>query len=178
MDMKYLLIYILSFVMLSGCQATEIRKKYYPNGQLEEVASYKGEKLHGPYKAYFENGQIRDDGNYENNRMIGIWKQWYENGVQMTESTYKNGHVSNFQFWDKDGKQTVKNGTGTMTLTYPKGNPMSQNSYKNCLMDGKWTSWHDNGQIMSVFYYELGKPVGEWLYWDEEGNLIKREKQK
>lgn len=176
--MKHLLIYILSFAALCGCEATEIKKKYYPNGQLEEVASYKGDKLHGPYKAYFENGQIRAEERYKNNRKIGVCKYWYVNGVQMMEAIYKKGHLSNFQFWDKDGKQTAKNGTGVVMFSYPNGKPLSQVSYKNCLMHGKWISWYDNGQIAAVYYYDLGKPVGEWSYWDEEGNLIKKEKQK
>jgi antitoxin component YwqK of YwqJK toxin-antitoxin module len=52
------------------------------------------------------------------------------------------------------------------------------NSYE--LYVGKWKSWYHNGQIKQEYEYDdnsrtLSTPIGHWLYYNEEGKIIKEE---
>lgn len=37
---------------------------------------------------------------------------------------------------------------------------------------GLWTTYHLNGKSASQGHYELGRRVGEWKYWDENGEPV------
>lgn len=37
---------------------------------------------------------------------------------------------------------------------------------------GLWTTYHANEKMASQGHYELGHKVGEWKYWDENGEPI------
>lgn len=175
MIMRHICFLIIIF-SLSACSKEEVKKEFYKNGQLKEVTTYKGHQLYGPYEAFYENGQIRAKGSYEEGKMVGTWKYWYENGLQMSEGTYKGNQLVNLQAWDKEGNQTIKDCTGIAILYYPDGSPMSQVSYKDCLMHGEWITWFEGGQEESRIYYERGIPTGVWRFWNPDGTLQKAEK--
>ncbi len=173
--MRYhLLILILCF--LTVCTKTVVKKDFYKNGQLKEEISYKGGQAHGLYEAYYENGKLRVKGIYENGKMVGTWKYWYDNGSLMSQGTYEENKLINLQAWDKEGNQTIKDGTGTAILFYPDGTPMSQVTYKDCLMDGEWKTWFENGKLESEFYFDNGNPTGIWKFWNPDGTLQRVEK--
>lgn len=163
-------------VLLMACSDEKVVKELYSNGQIKEAIPYKGDQIHGEYLAYYESGQIRAKGLYEDGKMAGIWKYWYENGSQMSEGTYKNNQLINLQAWDNGGDQTIIDCNGTAILRYPDGRPMSQVSYKNCLMHGEWITWFEDGQVESEFYYDEGVPAGIWKFWNPDGTLQKVEK--
>ena len=43
---------------------------------VEEIYTYKNNKLHGPYKKYNSFGKIREDGNYKDGKRHGQWKYY------------------------------------------------------------------------------------------------------
>lgn len=43
------------------------------------------------------------------------------------------------------------------------------NDYKR---HGLWTTYHANGEKASQGYYDHGRQVGEWSYWDETGRRV------
>ena len=47
--------------------------------------------------------------------------------------------------------------------------------FVNGLEDGVSYTWHDNGQRESLAFYSEGQYIGEWIFWDREGNETKRE---
>ena len=85
------------------------------------------------------------------------------------------GKVININYWDENGKQLVIEGTGIVEKYYPSGQIESIMSYRNSVFDGKCETWFPNGIKASETFYEKGKPVGIWRYWNEYGNLIKKE---
>jgi len=173
-------IYYLTILVITGylkaCSGNEVRSEYYTNGQLKESTEYRGDLPHGYFKAYYESGDLRASGSFEEGIMVGTWKYWYKDGTQMSEGVYKDGQLTNMQAWDKVGNQTIKDCNGTAILYYPTGVPMSQVSYKNCLMDGKWITWFEDGNVESEFYYDAGIPTGIWKFWNPDGTLQKAEK--
>lgn len=37
---------------------------------------------------------------------------------------------------------------------------------------GLWTTYHLNGKKESQGHYDLGRPVGDWSHWDEQGQRV------
>ena len=40
------------------------------------------------------------------------------------------------------------------------------------VVDGRWTSWHENGQVREVGEYSMGAEVGDWSWFDDNGQRI------
>lgn len=83
------------------------------------------------------------------------------------------------------------------TTYYPNGKPQMEGSYQNSRRNGKWTYWHENGNLWSegIFadgkaegkrttYFSNGKVqyegnykmdmrVGIWRFFDENGRMLK-----
>lgn len=53
---------------------SEIRQRFYPDGQLISQRSYKSNKLNGPFMEYYPNGHLQREGSYKSNRPDGEWK--------------------------------------------------------------------------------------------------------
>jgi len=48
-----------------------------------------------------------------------------------------------------------------------------KSTVKKNKLDGKWISYHANGQMLDSGYLVKGIPNGIWKVWDSDGNLIK-----
>lgn len=40
------------------------------------------------------------------------------------------------------------------------------------VLHGRWTSWHENGQVQEQGWYENHREVGDWQWWDDNGQRI------
>jgi hypothetical protein len=40
------------------------------------------------------------------------------------------------------------------------------------VVDGRWTSWHDNGQVREVGEYSMGAEVGDWSWFEDNGQRV------
>jgi len=40
------------------------------------------------------------------------------------------------------------------------------------VLHGRWTSWHENGQVQEQGWYENHREVGGWQWWDDNGQRI------
>ena len=79
-------------------------KRWFENGQLEEVSVYRDDKLEGPYKGWYKNGQLLEECLFRDNKLEGLYKSWYENGQLMNEGEYKNGKLEGpWKEWYEDG---------------------------------------------------------------------------
>ena len=148
---------------------------WYENGQIESEGNYINDWENGKWTQWYKNGQIKQEGNYKTPPFDfgrdGKWTYWYENGQIMSEKYYNDDK--------EDGISIVstswyENGNIFKVTNYnSKGNPVSQTqyyasvsgqkqwelNYKNKILDGKLTRWHENGQIKSVATYKDGKCI-------------------
>jgi antitoxin component YwqK of YwqJK toxin-antitoxin module len=42
---------------------------------------------------------------------------------------------------------------------------------QNCVKDGKWTMWYENGAVYSEQYYKNGQPNGVWKNFQTDGSI-------
>jgi len=177
-NMRYIkkILIVASIVLaLASCSEIEVHRDYYANGVLKEEYSMKKGQFDGKYKALYSNGKPQAIGEFSDGKMDGIWQHFYQNGKRQSIEEHLDGKLVNFNYWDEEGKQLVIDGTGVAEKYYPSGQIESVMSYRNNVFDGKCETWFPNGIKASETFYENGKPILSWRYWDEYGNLIKTE---
>jgi len=165
---------VLFFFVLSSCD-TVVHRDYYSNDTLKEEYSLRNGKFIGDYRAFYSDGKPSALGRYKNGKMDGMWQYFYESGKRQSIEDHVNGKLVNFNYWDENGIQLVINGTGVAERYDSYGVLESVMSYRNCVFHGKLETWFSNGVKSSEFFYDSGRPVGVWSYWDEFGELIKTE---
>jgi antitoxin component YwqK of YwqJK toxin-antitoxin module len=66
----------------------------YKFGRVIEKSSYKNGKLHGTYRSYFNNSdKLQKEAEYVDGIQHGVFKQFNEEGQVVLEYQYKNGEV-------------------------------------------------------------------------------------
>ncbi|RPH31200.1 MAG: toxin-antitoxin system YwqK family antitoxin [Bacteroidales bacterium] len=174
-QLQYLLYLTLGLFILSSCE-TQVHRDYYSDGTLKEEYCIRKGKFTGKYKAFYQDGKPHAIGEYRKGKMTGLWQYYYSDGKTQSIQKFTNGKATSIDFWDKDGTQVIKDGTGVAKLYDSSGLIESIMSYKDNVFHGKCETWFPNGIKATELYYEDGKPKGTWRYWNENGELIKTEK--
>lgn len=206
MKKNLLLITILLFTSIVSAQWTELvemaeeRNKpeeyyeYYDNGNIA-FKSFKDKdgNLNGMTIIYYENGNIKVKGNFVKDSFDGDVYFYNEEGVltelknftlgdiKTSKQYYQNGQLESEEYYMYGIKLRVKgyysNGNlfyeqqstnhPTNTIYYENGEKKAEGSFK---MDGK-------GEFITDENEKLIK-IGEWKYYDENGNLTLKETYK
>lgn len=172
----YFILLLVFILIYSSCNKTNVYKKYYPNGSLEEKGKVRNGQFIGDYVYYSEEGIILAEGKFRDGHPVGIWHYYYSDGSILSIQEYnKKGKTVALDCWDQNGNQVVKNGTGTFIKYFPDGSVESIINYKDYKFDGLNEGWYSNGIKEHEFYYQDGKPVGTWRFWDMNGILYRTE---
>lgn len=117
------------------------------------------------------------------------------NWVTKTQSTFANGNTKTEYTYLVSNKDTLQiqfteyheNGTikikgefdlnnkrhGTWKAFYADSTQWSVGTYNHGIEEGKKTVWYANGQKRFEGLYKNGKESGAWMYWNEQGKLVK-----
>lgn len=131
-------------------------KDYFMNGQIEMTCScsslnpflkelsfsffsYSPNIIQGLYKRWYKNGQIKFECNYIDNKAEGIAKYWNEPGQLGFQYTFKQGHANG------EEKEWRSN-----------GNPYTVGEFYNDGLNGNWTFFDKNGNLVSQRKYDKG----------------------
>lgn len=131
---------------------------YYIDGQIQMSGIYKSKrfkKKQGHFVYFFENGQKKSEGDYNNDHNIGSWTAWHETGELHLEAQY-----------DNKGYRT-----GYWKCWYSSGVLDYEGEYINDEKEKGWLWYFENGQMSSKEIYSKGE-LGEFEYWDENGNRV------
>src|SRR5579872_2551990 len=66
-------------------------KWYYPDGQLQETATYDNGKIVGKRMIYYANGKLQDSASYADGKLTGERTTYYKNGNKQFNGNYNNG---------------------------------------------------------------------------------------
>lgn len=96
-------------------------------------------------------------------------KEYYSNGVICCEGTLWNGHrIKNWKFY-------YPNGQIEADINFMK------EELEGCIcgeLDGEWKEYYENGKLKEKGRYIIGRRVGKFIKYDEEGNKISEEEYK
>lgn len=166
----------------------EIKEFHESTGNLERI--YKINRLvksnlspsstFGIYKTYYENGKIQQEGNltlnyikgdnFKNDLLVGVWKFYYDNGQLESTGLYSINKWTNTSHKDKEWKYFYKNG-----ILKEKGNYKAE-EISNDFKVGKWQEFYENGKLKTINNYLNNKLEGDYIEYDENGRVIKKEK--
>ncbi len=156
---------------------------YYPNGKIKtvNVMSDNGRKARSV--SYFPGGGKMAMGNYVNEKRDSIWQFFSEyDSKLLSEENYRNGEKNGFSivYYGGDGiaeKSNWKDGKmdGKWQQFYTDGKIKIQGNYKDGLRDGQVKTFFDSGQVMMDGQYSQGDPSGTWFYYNEKGEMLKKE---
>lgn len=157
---------------------------FYENGnpkKLEHKLPDKDERI-GEYKEWYDNGQLAKTGTYISaHEREGKWLEFYKDGNIKLEADFKNGNFLVQNFWNENGEQTLKDGTGLYTFNFSSGEGYlrrNEQAYKNFKLHGQQKTYY-NG-VLSLYqemengrengytrtYYKNGKIKQEIIYKD------------
>jgi antitoxin component YwqK of YwqJK toxin-antitoxin module len=141
-----------------------------------------------PYKAYYPGGsQISYEGKVINNQMNGLWRSYYENGNLKSSVMYKNGKVDGIAyFYYNDGKETpmaevtfIEDVINGMYKEYfQNGAQKAKLNYEEGKLDGDAEFYFPTGSIQAKGEFKDDEKRGKWLFYNEKGELISKEKMK
>jgi len=124
--------------------------------------NYTNGKRNGEFTFFFSNGNMDRKGLYENNHRIGKWEYFYPDAkLKQSVLFYPTEGIDNFvvvDYFDREGKQLIKSGTGKWINDSIKGSLFENlnlyrltGQYKDSLKVGNWklTRLSDNKMIHS-----------------------------
>ena len=79
---------LLALLVMSSFLFAEVKKAYYPGGELKHERTYKNGIQEGITKGYYQSGELQYEVPYKNGKEEGIVKENYKIGELQYERTY------------------------------------------------------------------------------------------
>ena len=162
----------------------DIKREYYPSGNVKIVASYKDDVPQGVRREFSEDGEVVAgyiylDGNIIGEGIIdeegikdGPWKEYYPNGALKSVGTYDIGkRIGAWKFYypneqleqigsyNKDGKAD-----GAWTWYYATGDLLREETYFNGMIDGFSIEYDEYGAVIAEGEYLEDEKEGKWNF--------------
>lgn len=106
---------------------------FFEEGKVFKEVPYLDGNIHGTLKRWYINGNLAIESEYKNGESWGLWKEYYENGRLKEEGNYMGRKFEVKNFWDSEGAQTMKDGTGYKIEKYGY---LESDVYKQFFNDG------------------------------------------
>lgn len=90
----------------------------YETGELKSEIEYKNGIENGTLKLWHRNGTLKMITTNVNGKTNGLWQEYYENGQIKEENNVVEDKFYPINFWDSEGNQLLKNGTGKMICEF------------------------------------------------------------
>jgi len=161
-----------------------LMKEYYDDGEtLMRVTYFKSDTAQGQFKAYYPDGAILQEGSFENGILAGEVKSYFQNGNLKALGNFENGlpegialelDIKGDTIYQYSYHQGLLEGK---SKKYKEGKINEISHYTKGTLNGEYHSYHPNGEVYIKGNYKNGRPNGLWLFYNEEGILIKEEQR-
>jgi antitoxin component YwqK of YwqJK toxin-antitoxin module len=148
-----------------GEDSLYLLRTYLLNGKKFSEVWFKWQTRHGTGKFYYNNGQLAYSFNYRNDTIVGMPEAYTPTGEKRPESY-------------------AKNGTGIVRIYHPTTyNLILDYTIKNCLKEGPYATWYENGNAQEEGFFVHDSLVGDYRKWyksgfinfEKKGNRLKNE---
>ena len=151
---------------------------YYKSGQLRKHYFYKDKKKYGTWKYYTESGEVYKQEIYLNDSLLKDPSEVFmiNNKDTVIQKGWKReyyhlGPIINIK---SETHYDEGNPNGYSVEYLESGAVKKMFNYKNGLLSGKQFEYYFDNNLKLISEYKKGRKVGEWIYYDEEGNIIKK----
>jgi antitoxin component YwqK of YwqJK toxin-antitoxin module len=147
--------------------------RYHPNGKIQVEGYFKFGNEDSIQRTFNDKGIKIQEGNFSEGKKIGSWNTYYENGKIQSETSYADSIAKLTGYFNKQGVQTVTNGTGVLIEENDLGKTSSKTTYTNGIQDGLFEAYFSKGNIQTSGYYVKGIKDGKWNEFFNDGKLRK-----
>jgi antitoxin component YwqK of YwqJK toxin-antitoxin module len=135
---------------------------YHPKKIVAQKGNFKNNIPDGQWQTWYPGGQLKNEGAIINNHLSGTWKYWYENGQPMSERSYI--------YSDSMAGQPAHQ-------SYPayKVEKVLDDFAPDGKLEGKGTTWYENGNKESVLNYHNDSLSGVCAWFRENGSPSSKE---
>lgn len=148
----------------------ETRVDYYKNGRQKVIQTYYKGKPHGVRREYSPKGEVVESYLFYEGELLGIgiidldgkkqgpWKELYKRNVLKAEGNYVDSRpIGNWKYYLPNGELEIEG-------TYDKQGRRV----------GEWFWYYENSKPLREANYDLGKLEGEFVEYDEDGNILSK----
>ena len=142
-------ILLLSLLIISCNRVTapndvHINREYYESGELKRIITHNNENMTAEMTVYYKDGALMGKGSMINNKINGKAFGYHQNGnIAM---------VCNF---------VEDSFHGYAALYYDSKIIKYEGSYDMGIIDGEWTAYMQDGDILREYVYENGQLITE-----------------
>ncbi len=83
--------------------------RYYDDGSVREVGTFKNDKPDGRWIEYTREGAIKTEAIYANGEKEGKWFVWTEDGEYLYEVVYQDNKLKNASRWKIEDRNAIAN---------------------------------------------------------------------
>lgn len=159
-------------------------KYFFPNGNIEKIEHYKRGKLQGDIEYYFPDGKLYGKGNYHKSKLDKIFTWYFRSGNIEQVTTYSNGIKIDTSVYYTQIKGHypiviyVYNKKGELLL-FQEFTALEHYLRNETIYDienkkEKIIFYYPNGKIQTIGYRINKKDWGEYIEYDELGNIIRK----
>lgn len=171
-------IYYYNQGLLHGTQGN-----FYPDGKPKDTISYKMGQKHGSAVSFYQDGTKSLEAEYIDDKIEGDVLTFYQNGTKKSLTPFVKGVIhGKVMHWYEDGtlKETQLFAKGKLqsdanspaVLTYNTKNVIVEaKDFENGEPVGTHVKYYDNGMEAHKISFRKGKPHGEEILFDEEGDV-------
>ena len=182
---------------------TGVEKRWFETGPLYSEQALQASVPHGPYKVYSPDGVVVISARYDHGKLDGPhafgtrqtlrFEETFADGVRRGKRTIwqfgvlladeiynRRGKLDGpYTLWRRAKVMRVKGEfsggrrIGPWTWWDRDNNKEREGSYVNGKKDGPWMEWWENKLVFSATY-SAGKPDGDFVYFDRNGNELGR----
>jgi len=156
-------------------------KHYYRSGIIQAITTYSPDGVIARTKTFHENSKLMAEGKYINQKKDSIWRYYSDVDENLiSDESYNNGQLNGLSrtYYPESGNiaqsieyiDGIKN--GLFRKYFPEGSIMTKGTYINDLLNGDFTLYFPEGKVQLKGKYMKGRQMGNWQYFDEEGNEI------
>jgi len=159
-------------------------KKFYPQGQVEELANYKNDQLDGQRVLFYENGDTSIVETYQEGKFEGIYKSYHKNNVLEQKGQYVANAMNGewrFYYKNKQLRESVifegNEENGPFVEYYETGILKAKGTYKTTETNidgnkehGLLEMYDEKGELMKTMNCNLGICLTTWKRGQAEEN--------
>jgi len=135
-------------------------KIYRIEGALHSELAYLDGLRDGYCTSYHPNSNLASKGLYDADRRMGNWEYWYDNHQKQKEEVYtEDGKLKIESYWNKNGKQLLKQGTGFYEFFDDFEMATEKGKFNRYEKEGTWVGYFDDGKMYFQEEWMAGKLI-------------------
>lgn len=170
-----------SFVQING-----VCRSWNENGvKIVEYTTNEMSEIEGAYQEWYDDGNKYVIAHYENGNLVGDCKQWFPDGTVQIDQHYSTKSIltKNLEFYSSGKpksemncenskcKETLYDSLTDQKIAEVEFVFLEEHGNVKFYRDGEEVNYYKNGKLKSKGLNKANERVGEWIFYDKNGDV-------